>query len=57
VVLVAIGALTVGALGIVLLPFLDPNTARAHRLVNWLAAGAVVFMVAMTLWSLLGGVQ
>ena len=55
--LVAIGALTLGAIGIVMLPILDPNTARAHRIVNWLASSAVVFMVVMTLWSLLGGVQ
>jgi len=55
--LVAIGALTIGALGIVLLPFLDPNTARSRTIVNWLASFAVVFMVAMTLWALMGGVQ
>ena len=55
--LVAIGALTIGALGIVLLPFLDPNTARARTVVNWLASFAVVFMVVMTLWALMGGVQ
>lgn len=55
--LVAIGLLSIGALGIVFLPFVDPNTVRARRRVNWLASGAVVFMVSMTLWSLLGGVQ
>jgi cytochrome b6 len=55
--LVAIAALSVGAIGIVLLPFLDPNTARARTVVNWLASVAVVFMVAMTLWALMGGVQ
>ncbi len=55
--LVAIGAMSLGALGIVLLPFLDPDTVRARRIVNWLASAAVVFMVAMTVWSLMGGVQ
>jgi cytochrome b6 len=53
--LLAIGALTLGALGIILLPFLDSNTARARLIVNWLASFAVVFMVAMTLWALMGG--
>ena len=53
--LVAIGALSIGALAMVFLPFLDPNTARARRIVNWLAAFAVVFMVGMTMWSLMGG--
>jgi cytochrome b6 len=55
--LVAIGALTLGAIAIVALPFLDPNTARARRIVNWMASLAVLFMVVMTMWSLLGGVQ
>lgn len=55
--LVAIGVLSIGAIGIVVLPFLDPDTARARTVVNWLASVAVVFMVAMTLWALMGGVQ
>lgn len=53
--LVAIAALGIGALGIVLLPFLDPNTARSRVIVNWLASGAVVFMLVMTVWALVGG--
>ena len=48
-------ALGLGALGIVLLPFLDPNTARSRVIVNWLASGAVVFMLVMTVWALVGG--
>jgi len=53
--LVAIFVLTLGAIGIVMLPFLHPDTARARRIVNWLASAALVFMVAMTVWSLMGG--
>jgi len=53
--LVAIGALTLGAIGIIVLPFLDPNTARSRRIVAWLATLAALFMVVMTMWSLMGG--
>jgi cytochrome b6 len=53
--LVAIGALTLGAIGIIVLPFLDPNTARSRRIVAWLATLAALFMVVMTVWSLMGG--
>ena len=53
--LVAIGALTLGAIGIIVLPFLDPNTARSRRIVAWLAPLAALFMVVMTVWSLMGG--
>ncbi len=53
--LVAVGALGLGALGIVLLPFLDPNTARSRRIVNVLATGALIFMAVMTVWAYWGG--
>ncbi len=55
--LVAIVGLSLGAIGIILLPFLDPDTARSRRVVNWAASAAVVFMVVMTVWALLGGEQ
>lgn len=53
--LVAISILSLGALGILLLPFLDPNTARSRRVVNWLASGALLFMAVMTIWAYWGG--
>ncbi len=55
--LVAIGALSLGAIAIIVLPFLDPNTARSRRIVNWFATVAALFMVAMTMWSLMGGAE
>lgn len=53
--LVAISVLSIGALGIMFLPFIDPNTERSRRLVNWLASAALVFMVVMTIWAYWGG--
>lgn len=53
--LVAISVLSLGALGILLLPFLDPNTARSRRVVNWLASAALLFMAVMTIWAYWGG--
>ncbi len=53
--LVAISVLSIGALGILLLPFLDPNTARSRRIVNWLASAALLFMAVMTIWAYWGG--
>jgi quinol-cytochrome oxidoreductase complex cytochrome b subunit len=53
--LIAIGVMTVGALALVFLPFLDRDTARSRSVVTWGAALALVFMVAMTLLALLGG--
>ena len=53
--LIAIGAMTLGALALVFLPFLDRDTARSRLVVTWAAALALVFMVAMTLVALLGG--
>jgi cytochrome b6 len=53
--LVAISVLGLGALGILVLPFLDPDTARSRRVVNWLAIGALVFMTVMTVWAYWGG--
>jgi cytochrome b6 len=53
--LIAIGAMTLGGLALVFLPFLDRDTARSRLIVTWGAALALVFMVAMTLFALLGG--
>jgi cytochrome b6 len=44
---------TVGALALLLLPFLDPNTARSRRIVKVLASVALVFMMTMTILALL----
>jgi cytochrome b6 len=52
--LIAIGAMTLGGLALVFLPFLDRDTARSRLIVTWGAALALVFMVAMTLIALLG---
>jgi cytochrome b6 len=52
--LVAIIVMGLGAVALVLLPFLDANTRRSHRVVTWLAIAALVFMVAMTLLALKG---
>jgi cytochrome b6 len=43
---------TLGALGLVLLPFIDPDTTRSRRIVKVLAAVAIVFMAAMTVLAL-----
>ena len=53
--LIAIGAMTLGGLALVFLPFLDRDTARSRLIVTWGAALALVFIVAMTLIALLGG--
>jgi len=53
--LIAIAAMTAGALALMVLPFLDRNTPRSQRLVTWAGVAALVFMVAMTLVALLGG--
>jgi cytochrome b6 len=53
--LIAIGVMTLGALALVFLPFLDRDTARSRSVVTWGAVLALVFMVAMTLIALLGG--
>jgi cytochrome b6 len=53
--LVAISVLSLGALGILLLPFLDPNTARSRRIVAWIATSALLFMAVMTIWAYWGG--
>lgn len=53
--LVAVSALGLGALAIMLLPFLDPDTSRSRRVVNWLATGALIFMAVMTIWAYWGG--
>lgn len=53
--LIAIAVMTLGALALVLLPFLDRNTQRSRRIVTWASAITLVFMVAMTLIALAEG--
>jgi cytochrome b6 len=53
--LVAIVAMGLGAMALLFLPFLDRNTPRSRAIVSWLAVGALVFMIAMTLLALTGG--
>ena len=49
--------LTLGALGLVLLPFIDPDTTRSRRIVKALATIAAVFMAAMTILALVAETQ
>ena len=53
--LIAIGGMTIGALALIFLPFLDKNTERSRRIVTWAGVFALLFMVVMTLIALLGG--
>jgi cytochrome b6 len=53
--LVAIGVMTLGALGLVFLPFLDRNTSRSRAIVSWAAVAALAFMTLMTVLALTGG--
>jgi cytochrome b6 len=53
--LIAIGVITLGALALVFLPFLDKNTDRSRRIVALGATFALIFMVVMTLIALFGG--
>jgi cytochrome b6 len=53
--LVAISAMGLGALALVMLPFLDRNTQRSRAIVTWAAIGALVFMATMTALALFGG--
>ena len=55
--LVVLIPVTVGAIGLVLLPFIDPDTARSRRIVKVLAAFAVVFIATMTVLALLAKTQ
>ena len=48
---------TLGALALILLPFIDPDTARSRRIVKILAALAITFMVTMTVLALTAKVQ
>ena len=48
---------TLGAMGLVLLPFIDPDTTRSRRIVKGLAAVAIVFMATMTVLALLAKTQ
>jgi cytochrome b6 len=53
--LVAIGAMGLGALALVMLPFLDRNTRRSRAIVTWAAIAALAFMATMTALALFGG--
>ena len=53
--LVAIGAMGLGAVALVILPFLDRNTRRSRAIVTWAAIAALAFMAAMTAVALFGG--
>jgi len=48
---------TLGALALILLPFLDPGTARSRRVVKWLAAFALVVMSVLTVLAVTAKVQ
>jgi quinol-cytochrome oxidoreductase complex cytochrome b subunit len=52
--LVVLLPVTLGALGLLLLPFLDPDTNRSRRIVKGLAIAALIFMAIMTLLALRG---
>ena len=53
--LVGIGVMGLGALGLIVLPFLDRNTKRSRAIVTWAALAALGFMVLMTVIALTGG--
>jgi cytochrome b6 len=48
---------TLGATGLVLLPFIDPNTKRSRQVVKGLAVVAIVFMATMTVLALVAKTQ
>ena len=50
--LAVMGPVSLGAVALVLLPFLDPDTARSRRIVKILAASALAVMVALTVLAL-----
>jgi cytochrome b6 len=52
---VAVLAFAAGGAALVALPLLDRNTPRSRRLVAWLAAAVVLYMLSMTLVVLRGG--
>ena len=53
--LVAIGAMSLGALALVFLPFIDRNTRRSRTVITWAAVAALAFMTVMTILALTGG--
>jgi cytochrome b6 len=55
--LLAVVGLSLGALALLLLPLIDRNTVRSRRIVTWVGAFALVFMVVMTVIALRGGGQ
>ena len=50
----AVAAMSAGAAGVLLLPFLAGRTPRTHRVVLWLGVGALAFMTVMTGLALAG---
>jgi quinol-cytochrome oxidoreductase complex cytochrome b subunit len=50
--LLVIVPVTIGALLLILLPFIDPDTPRSRRIVKICAAVAVAFMATMTVLAL-----
>jgi len=53
--LVAIGIMSIGALGLIFLPVLDRNTGRSRRIVTLAAIAALAVMVSLTILALAGG--
>ena len=48
---------TIAAVGLILLPFVDPDTPRSRRIVKSVAALAAVFIATMTVLALLAKTQ
>jgi cytochrome b6 len=55
--LVVLIPVSIGALGLVLLPFIDPDTPRSRRIVKCLAAVAALFMATMTVLAVTAKTQ
>jgi len=54
---VAVVAFTLGGLAMFFLPVIDRNTSTSRRVVAWMAAALLLFMLAMTVMVLRGGGQ
>jgi quinol-cytochrome oxidoreductase complex cytochrome b subunit len=54
---VAVVAFTLGGLAMFFLPVIDRNTPTSRRVVSWMAAALLLFMLAMTVMVLRGGGQ
>jgi cytochrome b6 len=48
---------TLGAVALILLPFVDPNTTRSRRIVKWLAGVAILAMTILTILAVTAKVQ